>query len=66
MNLATFCTVILFIAISLGVQILNWWLLYKVSTTDEEWLIIPIIIFLWNVIAPAFLVYKILVEKGML
>ena len=68
MELAKFCTVMLFVVISFGLQILNWWLISAIlkQLIDDDWLILGVIIFLWNVIAPVFLVYKVLVERGML
>ena len=63
MNLSEVCTVALFVLISFGLQILNVWILTK---SDYEWLIISVIIFVWNVIAPVILVYKLLLEKGLL
>ena len=68
MELAKFCTVMLFVVISFGLQILNWWLISAIlkQLIDDDWLILGVIIFLWNVITPVFLVYKVLVERGML
>ena len=63
MNLAEICTVALFVLISFGIQSLNAWILTK---SDYEWVIIPVIIFVCNVVAPVILVYKLLLEKGFL
>ena len=68
MNLSEVCTVFLFVLISCGIQFLNLqiffvWILTK---SNYDWLIIPVVIFLWNVIAPVLLVYKLLLERGLL
>ena len=63
MNLSNVCTVALFVLISCGIQFLNLWILTK---SNYDWLIIPVVIFLWNVMAPVLLVYKLLVEGGLL
>ena len=64
MTFSTVCTMLLFTAISFGIQIFNWYIMSK--SGDDDWLLIGIIIFLWNVMAPVFLVYRLLVERGML
>lgn len=64
MNLSEVCTVALFVLISCGIQFLNLWMILTKSNYD--WLIIPVVIFLWNVMAPVLLVYKLLVEGGLL
>ena len=63
MILSEVCTVALFVLISFGIQFLNLWILTK---SNYDWLVIPVIIFLWNVMAPVILVYKLLLEKGLL
>lgn len=66
MNFARVCTGILFLIVSLGVQILNWWLLAKSLSDNNDWLIIPVIIFLWNVMAPVIFIYMMLIERGLI
>lgn len=66
MNFARICTGILFMAVSLGIQVLNWWLLAKSLNGEDDWFIIPVIIFLWNVIAPVVFIYRLLLERGII
>ncbi len=66
MNFARICTGILFLVVSLGIQVLNWWLLSKSLGGEDDWFIIPVIIFLWNVIAPVVFVYSLLLERGII
>lgn len=66
MNFVGICTGILFLVISLGIQVLNWWLLARSMSNGDDWLIIPVIIFLWNVIAPVVFVYRLLLERGII
>ena len=66
MNLAKCCTIFLFVIISFGIQVLNWWIIAKFIDDDDFLFIIAIVIFLWNVIAPIILVYRLLVERGLL
>lgn len=66
MNFARVCTGVLFLIVSLGVQILNWWLLAKSLSNNDDWLIIPVIIFLWNVMAPVIFIYMMLIERGLI
>lgn len=66
MNFARVCTGVLFLIVSLGVQILNWWLLAKSLSDNNDWLIIPVIIFLWNVMAPVIFIYMMLIERGLI
>ena len=66
MNVARICTGILFLIVSLGIQVLNWWLLAKSLGDGDDWLIIPVIIFLWNVIAPVIFIYRLLLERGII
>jgi hypothetical protein len=66
MNVARVCTGVLFLIVSLGIQILNWWLLAKSLSDNNDWLIIPVIIFLWNVMAPVIFIYMMLIERGLI
>lgn len=66
MNFAGICTGILFLVVSLGIQVLNWWLLSRSLDGKDDWFIIPVIIFLWNVIAPVVFVYRLLLERGII
>ena len=66
MNFAGICTGLLFLVVSLGIQVLNWWLLARSFGGEDDWFIIPVIIFLWNVIAPVVFVYRLLLERGII
>ena len=66
MNVARVCTGVLFLIVSLGIQVLNWWLLAKSLSNNDDWLIIPVIIFLWNVMAPVIFIYMMLIERGLI
>lgn len=66
MNFTGICTGILFLVVSLGIQVLNWWLLSRSLEGKDDWFIIPVIIFLWNVIAPVVFVYRLLLERGII
>lgn len=66
MNFAGICTGILFLVVSLGIQVLNWWLLARTLSDGDDWSFILVTIFLWNVMAPVIFAYSLLLERSII
>ena len=63
MNIAKACSFILFLLLSIAMQVLYSWMLVREM---DDWYIIGVLIFLFNVMVPVIFFYKTLIIEEML
>ena len=57
------CTFILLLVSSVVLQVLNTWILFEAK---DDWFILSVVVFLFNVLFPIVVIYKFLIFKGLI
>ena len=64
MNVGLFCTAIVLVVSSIVIQVIYTWFL--LDERMEDYFIIPVVIFLFNIIFPIVMIWKSLIMHGLI